>query len=353
MRNLIVGLICGIILTFGTAAVASNSVQAILFPSKITIHVGDQVKELNTSSGTTVLNYKNHVYIPLRTFSETMDSHVNYSEATIGNGNLNQIEIFSQSSLTGLNILSEDNSVALGNLISESSPGHTRITGGMIKINKELKGKQIVLEVLDENGKVKGSSDYFYIDGENIKAPSVGDIKSFRTELNFDHNAASYKVIVHDIISKKKNDDLDLRYPSITKPLFGNFVPPPFLDEQVSKFAVIPYKFTLLNTSENTLHLDDIPLALIVNKGNPDGSAKKIVYQLELPSIKGTLAPLESFEINIPWYQYDQNGKVQPGLYFVTVEIPNKIQFLNEGTGTKEFWDVKLQYGTTFQVEIK
>jgi hypothetical protein len=84
-----------------------------------------------------------------------------------------------------------------------------------------------------------------------------------------------------------------------------------------------------------------------------DGTGKKLIYQYTLPSLKGNLAANEEIDINIPWYQTDNNGKVPPGYYFPTLEIPKQIQFLNEGTGKKENWDVFLQNGGTDWLTLK
>lgn len=232
---------------------------------------------MNTSNGTVVvLNYKNETYIPLRSFSQAMGATVNYQPKSKYNENLHQIEIFSPTSLTGLNLQSNDGSVIIGNLISETSAGDTRITGGTIKINKDLTGKQIDLEALDENGAGKGISS-----------------------------------------------------------------------------LIIPYKLSILNTSEDTIVLDTVPLNFVVYKSKPDGTDKKLVNNYSLPPLKGKLAPREGFEINIPWYQKDLNGPLQPGDYVISLEIPKQIQYLNERTGIKQTWDVKLQYGTDFSEIIR
>jgi hypothetical protein len=351
MKKFIVGLLCGIVLCFCTAAVASNSIQAVLFPSKITIHNGTQIKELNSSNGTVVLNYKNQTYIPLRAFSEAMGSLVNYNVATKSNGNLNQIEIFSQSTLAGLNIKSNDGYVTIGNMVVEDKDtGSTRVKVGTIKVNKDLSGKQIDLEAVGEDGTVRGVSEFFYIDNENIEKPKAGDIKSFQTELSFGGPAKSitFRVSVHDIVYKQTNNDLDFGYPVVTKPFYGYMAPTFFNDDHNHDKAIIPYKFSLLNTSGDTLVLDNVPLNFFVYKTKLDGTDKKLIYQHSLPPLQGKLAPREGFNINIPWYQNDKNGPVLPGKYLVTLEIPKQIQYLNERTGIKQPWDVDLQYGTNF-----
>ncbi len=150
-------------LCFSTAALASNAIQGILYPSKITIHNGAQVKELSTTKDTVVINYKGQTYIPLRLFSDSMGSVVNFQPASTANDNLNQIQVFSQSSITGLNINSNEGYVSVGNLLTDENDKGV-VEGGLIKINKDISGKQIVMEAVGPDGKVVGASQYFYVD---------------------------------------------------------------------------------------------------------------------------------------------------------------------------------------------
>jgi hypothetical protein len=79
MKKFLLGLTTGVILAGSTAVYASNSIQALLFPAKVTFHVNGEIKELDGDQ-TSILNYNNKTYIPLRTFAESMGSRVDYSD---------------------------------------------------------------------------------------------------------------------------------------------------------------------------------------------------------------------------------------------------------------------------------
>jgi hypothetical protein len=75
MKKFILGLTCGIALTATTAAYASDTIQAYLFPAKIEIN--GQSKEL--PSEYKVLNYNGHAYVPIRFIAESLDLGIKYS----------------------------------------------------------------------------------------------------------------------------------------------------------------------------------------------------------------------------------------------------------------------------------
>ncbi|MFF2887254.1 hypothetical protein [Paenibacillus sp. NPDC057967] len=357
MKKFWIGMICGIILCFATAAVASKAVQGTLFPSKITIYNGAQVKELSTTKGTVVINYKNQTYIPLRLFSESMGSKVNFQSASSANGNLNQIQVFSSLTLSGLHLQSNEGYASAGHLMtSKNDNGY--IEGGIIKFNKEMKGKQIVLEALKDNV-VVGESDYFYIDNENINPPKPGDIRSFKTFLSFayPHKEVTFRLKVLNFVHVKSNPIGELmgrEAEYYTAPLYGGITPPFGSGDgySIADRAVMPFSFSLTNVSDDTLVLDETPLSFIVYKTDPDGSNPKKVTEYKLPPLKGKLAPDEAFDLTIPWYMKDETGTVKPGDYLASLVIPEKIHLLNETTGKKQVWNVSLRYGTQFGIKM-
>jgi hypothetical protein len=80
LKKFLLGLSCGVILAGSTAVYASGSIEALLFPAKVTFHVNGETKEL-AGEQTTILNYQNRTYIPLRAFSESMGAKVDYTNA--------------------------------------------------------------------------------------------------------------------------------------------------------------------------------------------------------------------------------------------------------------------------------
>jgi hypothetical protein len=97
VKNYIIGLLCGVVLSMTTVAFAANTIQAILFPSKITFHVNNTSKEIDGAGDNPILNYNNKTYIPLRAFADAMGSNVTYEKST-DKGSIPKIEIFSAAS---------------------------------------------------------------------------------------------------------------------------------------------------------------------------------------------------------------------------------------------------------------
>jgi hypothetical protein len=95
VKKYIIGLLCGVVLSMTTAAFAANSIQAILFPSKITFHVNNTSKVIDGAGVNPILNYNNKTYIPLRAFADAMGANVTYENSNAGKGSIPNIEIFS------------------------------------------------------------------------------------------------------------------------------------------------------------------------------------------------------------------------------------------------------------------
>ncbi|WNQ09621.1 stalk domain-containing protein [Paenibacillus aurantius] len=93
MKKFFLGLVCGIVLTATTAAYASDTIQAYLFPAKFVIN-GETKNP--SDSGYQTLNYDGHAYVPIRYIAENMGSKVAYDEVsqtiTVDNG-FNVIDI--------------------------------------------------------------------------------------------------------------------------------------------------------------------------------------------------------------------------------------------------------------------
>ncbi|WP_248924788.1 stalk domain-containing protein [Paenibacillus hamazuiensis] len=94
MKKFVMGLLCGAALSMSTVVIASDSIQAILFPSKITFQVKGNQAVLDTSENP-VLNYNNKTYIPLRAFAEAMGANVDFVSGSEAADHLNLITVSS------------------------------------------------------------------------------------------------------------------------------------------------------------------------------------------------------------------------------------------------------------------
>ncbi|GIP38162.1 hypothetical protein J31TS4_14420 [Paenibacillus sp. J31TS4] len=78
MKKFVLGLACGVGLTAATAAYASGTIQAYLFPAGFVIHG----KEAKLEPDYTVLNVDGHAYVPIRFVAEQLGQLVKYENAT-------------------------------------------------------------------------------------------------------------------------------------------------------------------------------------------------------------------------------------------------------------------------------
>ncbi|MEK3910415.1 stalk domain-containing protein [Paenibacillus sp. FSL H7-0331] len=74
MKKFFLGLVCGILVTASTAAYASDTIQAYLFP--VGFELNGQDKKLDNEYAT--LNYKGHAYVPIRFVAESLGMGVRY-----------------------------------------------------------------------------------------------------------------------------------------------------------------------------------------------------------------------------------------------------------------------------------
>ncbi|MCP1311190.1 stalk domain-containing protein [Paenibacillus tyrfis] len=82
MRKYVIGFVCGAFISMSTMVYASDSIQAFLFPVKISFNG----KRMDMSEYK-VLNYENHAYVPIRFIAENVGISINY------NPHLNEITL--------------------------------------------------------------------------------------------------------------------------------------------------------------------------------------------------------------------------------------------------------------------
>jgi hypothetical protein len=342
MKKYIIGFVCGTILSMSTVAFASDSIKAFLFPSKVMFHSNNYIKEID---GSDVLNYKNRAYVPLRSFAEGMGATVNY-QASI---NLNSIDIFSSTVPTnnGLTLKDPDGYVSIGNLdVVSNGKYYNQITSGSIQINKDLNGKVIELDVLNKQGQIIGTSDYVFILNQDIDQPKPGDIRQFKTNINFDANQEiSYRVSVHDILKPVHNQTID---PKNGDPIAVMFAPPFNFSGKLSIGNINSFTVDVFNTSDTDITVQPINLEFDVYTTDAQDNKKSLVYSYKLPTISGTLASKSGYREVTPWNQRGSNGQyLTPGNYIVELKMPSNINYTLKGSNDVKTYEVYSQSGGT------
>lgn len=131
MKKFISGVVVGVGLSACSVAFASPTLQAYLFPSKVTFHSDGQSKEVSFSTDDPVINYNNKAYIPLRLFTETLDAQVYYALPSDSSDGKSVIDIY----------FNKDNNKKLED------------TSGFVAINN-----------LESNGLFESSDNYWFIE---------------------------------------------------------------------------------------------------------------------------------------------------------------------------------------------
>ncbi|MEK3917323.1 stalk domain-containing protein [Paenibacillus sp. FSL H7-0331] len=138
MKNFIVGMSCGILISITTATYAAESIkEASNFPVKFDFN--GLARELE--EGYTVLNYNGHAYAPVRFIAENLGANIDYDaeneKVVIKNGNLDLFDM----NLSG---------ASGGNLVVTKDGTRTKVTG------------QLKIENLPEEKNTVEGSLYFY-----------------------------------------------------------------------------------------------------------------------------------------------------------------------------------------------
>ncbi len=166
-------------------AASSSEVRAILFPTVITYQINDEVTRSDGED--IILNYNQHLYVPLRSFAEHMGSTVEYappgsyghSKATVSVYKLDDKDF---------TIFDESNTVGMGKFtlsfddLNYSAP----LLTGTLKFNQSLPtDKQLVVSLLNQDGDVIAVSEQLKLAYRQADEMVAGEITKFSTEFPY------------------------------------------------------------------------------------------------------------------------------------------------------------------------
>ncbi|MDQ0878925.1 hypothetical protein QFZ77_007584 [Paenibacillus sp. V4I3] len=343
MKKFISGIIVGIGISACTVTFASESLQAFLFPSKVTFHNKGETKEVSFSNDDPVINYNNKAYIPLRLFSETLNGKVIYTAPSESSGGKNVIDIYLNDDDKNVILRDTENIVSISNLESNPSGNNSYSLSGLITINKDLEGKVIEIHALDSNKKVTGSSAEITIDG--VTAVNTGDKRKFSTFIFSKETPSSFEVLVRDSWGLTTLEYfMDGMINSVAGISFG----PPSIDE--NKKALIP-ALQFKNQGKEDINIEPLSIEFQINK--VIGERKEIIKSYKLSDLKGEIPAMSWYQAYLPiWDLKDQNAvPVLPGKYEVSIIVPNSLKYNIEGSVTTETlndfarykkWDVEI-----------
>ncbi|UUZ83513.1 hypothetical protein LJK88_06540 [Paenibacillus sp. P26] len=182
MKKFLFGICVGIVLTLSTAAYASDSIQALLFPAKIKINGQD--KKLDSEYQ--ILNVNGHAYVPIRYVAENTDINIGYDDDT-----QTILLAYGNKSIKDMN----NNDVSVSDLIATSYDKNiisTKVTGHLSLNTNEAKYVNASIEFYDTENKLLGTVT---IDDDFKPGMNLFDVQSSNNLTSF----SSIKLKVRDV----------------------------------------------------------------------------------------------------------------------------------------------------------
>ncbi|MEF3307760.1 stalk domain-containing protein [Paenibacillus sp. GYB004] len=334
MRKYIIGFICGAAVASSTAVVASDSLQAYLFPSQVAIYNGVTIQPVEVTGDNPVINYNNKAYIPLRTFAEAFGADVSFQPASPDNGSLNQIDlkIGSFPDYVVPYMRDPDGYFEMEKLQVSRLPGGQRtLTSGTIRINKDLSGKQIEITAMDSNGKPMGSTEFVSIADSETKPPFPGETRTFATRLVFDgqRHIFTYNIKVRDKLEPYKPEMRDIH---LDGGVVAALYPPSGFNGHLPADQISPFTVSFQNNTGHDIVLDPYEWTFKVESVGEDDQPLSPVYEQTLPVVHGPLQAGYRYTFTVPWNPVDAAGQPVPhGRYKVTLDRPDNVTYSNGG----------------------
>ncbi|MEK4511160.1 hypothetical protein EJP82_02550 [Paenibacillus anaericanus] len=181
------GLCCGLLFAGTSVAVASDSIQALLFPASFEINGTQMVM----SKDYKVLNVDGHVYVPIRYVAVNLGATIDYD------ADLQKIFVKN----AALNITDPDyKEISIGNLILTKAGKNTKVTG-QLEMQGVGNSKNVIkanLSFYNDNsekiGEVAISGKEFGVDSQTFVAVGSGDFRTY-SAVNLHISAINDQVI--------------------------------------------------------------------------------------------------------------------------------------------------------------
>lgn len=318
--SFIIGLCTGVGLSLCTAALASDSIQAVLFPSKIHFLVNGTVTEVDGTGENAVINYNNKAYIPLRTFAEAMGAAVNYRQADEDKNNI--IDIYAGMSEDEFADQDKEGYVSIAQLDVRPASAHEQgfNVRGILKVNKDISNKKIELDVLDAKGSIIGSTD-----ADFFNKLHEGDIIPLNLTIHSTGNMDSFQIRVRDTWSMTTStgyfDGMLLLNQGLVFGMGG-------LDKE--KKGLVQY-LQFKNQGNAPIRIEPLNIEYQIVKVGSEGD--QLIFSHKLAPLEGTIPVYAWYEAKLPvWKLQNRDGTlIAPGKYAGQIIIPPSLHFWSEG----------------------
>jgi hypothetical protein len=323
-RSFIVGLAVGIGLSASTVVLASESIQALIFPSKVSFHVNGATKELNLPEDTPILNVNNKTYIPLRQFAQSMGARVEYQAPSDSNGNQAVIDLYSYSD-KDFTMHDQEGYISLGQLKME---GNT--VSGILRINKAFSGKSVQFEAFDRQNNSIAFSDHLMVGDSSFhslaSSLSEGDVRHFSVSfMTKEVPVDSFQVNLRDGWGLFTHEGFHDGF--LSHMLGFVFAPPSFDNGNKTMTPYLEFK----SMSEKAITFLN-PVSIEYQILRLDGDQEQVLFRYSLPDLEGVPA-MSWYKAYLPsWDLRDPSGKpAAPGKYAVQIIPTESLSFKNQG----------------------
>ncbi|WP_442600611.1 stalk domain-containing protein [Paenibacillus sp. KN14-4R] len=172
MKKFVVGLCCGIAISFTSIAVASDSIKALLFP----VHFEINDAQTTLDKDYKVLNVDGHAYVPIRFVAEHLGATIDYDQE------LQKIYVKNRQLL----LTDPDfKDILVGNLILTKAGTNTKVSGQLKYegVGSSLNQIDATLSFFNDNsrkiGEVKIGGNGFGVDTQNFVTEGIGDFRNY------------------------------------------------------------------------------------------------------------------------------------------------------------------------------
>ncbi|NOU98767.1 stalk domain-containing protein [Paenibacillus planticolens] len=174
MKKFVLGLCCGFVMASSCVAIASDSIQALLFPASFEINGS----KISLDDDYKVLNVDGHAYVPIRFVAEHLGATIDFEQE--------QQKIFVKN--RKLDLSDPDyQGIIVGNVILTKDGGNTKVTG-QLKIEgvgNTTNSVEATLAFYNDNsekiGEVAIYGNDFGVDAQTFVSEGLGDFRTYST----------------------------------------------------------------------------------------------------------------------------------------------------------------------------
>ncbi|WP_409342295.1 stalk domain-containing protein [Paenibacillus sp. MBLB4367] len=337
--SFVTGLLVGVGISACTVAFASDSIQAFLFPSNVTIHMNGETKALNVYDEDPVINYNNKTYIPLRLFAESMGATVFYQNASPESGDRHQIDIFTTAGKLA-RLEDPEGNLSIDQLsVKTGIDQQNGFVSGIVTFHKDMTNKAIEIEAYDSNKNKIGATGEISVDGS--EPWQAGDVRVIQAPLFTSGTADSYRVRVNDgwalTTTRGYVDGILAEEAGVS---FGKGK---VSEDGTSIISNLQFK----NSGSHAIAISPLQIEYQILKKN--GEKEEVVFRYTVPPLEGKVPAESWYTARLP--KWSMQGSDSPGTYVARILVPQTLSYTAEGSAESKSI-ISLSKFTSWEYEL-